>query len=85
LIKYNDARISLEGHTDSEGDDASNLALSKSRAKSVAEYLVKKGIEANRVTSDGFGETRPIAPNDTAENKAKNRRVDMKLTNKKED
>jgi outer membrane protein OmpA-like peptidoglycan-associated protein len=83
LKKYPDTRIILEGHTDSEGDDAANMKLSKDRAKAVAEYLIDKLIEANRVSSDGFGETKPIADNKTAEGRQKNRRVDMRLTNKK--
>jgi len=84
LKKYPDTRINLEGHTDNEGDDAANLTLSKNRAKAVAEYLVDKGIPLSRVSSDGFGESRPIVANDTPANKAKNRRVDMRLTNKKD-
>lgn len=84
LKKYPDTRIILEGHTDSEGDDAANMKLSKDRAKAVAEYLIDKFIDANRVSSDGFGETKPIADNKTAEGRQKNRRVDMRLTNKKD-
>jgi outer membrane protein OmpA-like peptidoglycan-associated protein len=84
LKKYDDTRIILEGHTDSEGDDAANMKLSKDRAKAVADYLVEKGIDKGRVFSDGFGETKPIADNKTPEGRQKNRRVDMRLTNKKE-
>ncbi len=84
LKKYPDTRIVLEGHTDSEGDDAANLTLSKNRAKAVADYLKDKGIDATRVSSDGFGETKPIADNKTPDGRQKNRRVDMRLTNKKD-
>ncbi len=52
-------KIQLQGHTDSQGDDAHNLDLSKRRAKSVFEYMVKQGVEANRMTHEGYGETQP--------------------------
>jgi outer membrane protein OmpA-like peptidoglycan-associated protein len=84
LKKYTDSRITLEGHTDSEGADEDNMILSKNRAKAVGDYLIKKGIDESRITNDGFGETRPIDTNDTPAGKQKNRRVDMRLTNKKE-
>jgi outer membrane protein OmpA-like peptidoglycan-associated protein len=83
LKEYPDATISLAGHTDSDGDDASNMQLSKDRAKAVADYLINKGIEESRISATGFGETKPIAPNTTADGRAKNRRVEMKLSNKK--
>lgn len=71
--------ISIEGHTDSVGSDAYNLRLSKARAKSVRDYLVSSGVAANRLTSEGYGEGRPVATNDTAEGRAMNRRVEMKV------
>lgn len=71
--------ISIEGHTDSVGSDAYNLRLSKARAKSVRDYLVNSGVAASRLTSEGYGETRPVASNDTAEGRAMNRRVEMKV------
>lgn len=83
LKEYPDANIDLAGHTDSEGDDEANLQLSKDRAAAVRQYLIDKGIAADRVTSTGYGETKPIATNDTADGKSKNRRVEMKLSNKK--
>ena len=69
--------VRVEGHTDSRGTDAYNLVLSEKRAKAVVAYLVGKGVGAERLTAVGMGEAAPVAPNDTAENMAKNRRVDL--------
>jgi outer membrane protein OmpA-like peptidoglycan-associated protein len=71
-------KIMIVGHTDSDGDDAMNLDLSKRRAASVKNYLVKEfGISADRITTDGKGESVPLMPNSSTENKAKNRRVEF--------
>ena len=71
-------KVKITGHTDSDGDDAKNLELSKRRAESVKNELVKNfGIDASRLSTDGAGETKPIAANDTPANKAKNRRVEF--------
>lgn len=70
-------KLSIEGHTDNVGKDDYNQKLSESRANSVKEYFLKKGISESRLTSQGFGETRPIADNKTAAGRAKNRRVVM--------
>ncbi|MBP1664786.1 MAG: Outer rane porin [Bacteroidetes bacterium] len=71
-------KVKITGHTDSDGDDAKNLELSKRRAESVKNELnAKFGIDASRLTTEGAGETKPVAPNDTPENKAKNRRVEF--------
>ena len=71
-------RIKIIGHTDSDGDDAKNLDLSRRRALSVKNTLVNQfGIDANRIQTDGKGETEPLAPNITSESKAKNRRVEF--------
>lgn len=67
--------LRIEGHTDSDGDDNLNMALSKARSASVAKWLVDNGVKCNRLYPVGFGETRPLAANDTPENKALNRRV----------
>ena len=67
------------GHTDSDGSDAYNQKLSISRAESVKKYLVSKGVEANRVYSEGKGEKQPVADNKTKEGKAKNRRVEIEV------
>ena len=73
-----DVKIKVVGHTDSDGDDALNLDLSKRRAAAVRGFLVKEfGIAADRVQTDGMGEQQPVATNDKPENKAKNRRVEF--------
>lgn len=77
-------QVSIEGHTDSEGADAYNMKLSEGRAKAVMDYLVAHGIEASRLTSKGFGETKPIASNDTDEGKEQNRRVEFLITQQDE-
>lgn len=71
--------IELSGHTDSDGNDDHNMVLSDNRAKAVVEYLIKKGIKANRLTAKGYGETKPIEPNDTPEHKQANRRTEVKV------
>jgi outer membrane protein OmpA-like peptidoglycan-associated protein len=71
-------KLEIEGHTDSTGTDAYNQTLSQSRAESVRNFLVEQGIPVERIpTTQGFGRTRPIAPNDTRANREKNRRVDI--------
>lgn len=71
-------KVKIVGHTDSDGDDAKNLELSQRRAESVKNELVKNfGIDASRMETEGAGETKPVAPNDTPANKAQNRRVEF--------
>jgi len=70
-------RIEIRGHTDSVDDDATNQKLSDGRAASVVAYLVKAGITAGRLQSKGFGESQPIAANDTEKNRLQNRRVEF--------
>ncbi len=82
LKEYPDANITLAGHTDSEGEEADNLQLSIDRAAAVKTYLIEKGISEERISSTGFGESKPIDNNGTAEGRARNRRVEMKLSNK---
>ncbi|MBI2346107.1 MAG: OmpA family protein [Deltaproteobacteria bacterium] len=72
-------KVQIEGHTDSRADDAYNQRLSESRAKAVADYLVAKGIEAKRLIWIGYGETRPIATNETVEGRAMNRRTVLRI------
>lgn len=71
------AEIEIAGHTDADGDDAFNQALSEKRAQAVADYLVKAGLPANRFTAMGYGSSQPVASNDTDEGKAQNRRIDF--------
>lgn len=72
--------VRVEGHTDSRGTAEYNKSLSDRRAASVVEYLVSKGISRDRLSAVGYGESAPVAPNDTAENMYKNRRVDLVVT-----
>jgi len=72
-------KLSIEGHTDNAGDDAKNQKLSEDRAAAVKAYFISKGISEDRITSEGFGETRPIAANTTAAGRLKNRRVEIKV------
>ena len=74
-----DKKVNLSGHTDNVGTDAYNMKLSDRRWMSVQDYVVKKGVDAGRVSGQGFGESKPIADNKTAEGRAKNRRVEIKV------
>ncbi len=71
------AEIELAGHTDNQGDFDENLRLSKQRVDVVKEYLVKNGVAANRISTRGFGPTRPIASNNSEATRKLNRRVEM--------
>ncbi|WP_321344188.1 OmpA family protein [uncultured Draconibacterium sp.] len=77
MQKQPDLKFSVEGHTDSDGDDAKNQTLSEQRAKTVMAQLISMGIAADRLTSKGFGESVPVDNNTTAEGKANNRRVEF--------
>lgn len=79
LLKNNPqiARVAVEGHTDWIGSDAYNQRLSQSRARSVVDYLTSHGIDASRLQAVGYGESRPIADNNTTEGRAKNRRTEF--------
>lgn len=70
--------VVIGGHTDADGDEALNQSLSQDRADAVLTYLTSQGVPADTLTATGFGETQPIAPNDTPENKAKNRRIEFR-------
>jgi OOP family OmpA-OmpF porin len=72
-------RVSVEGHTDSSGSDAYNQSLSERRASSVRDYLAGKGVENGRLSTAGYGESQPVADNATAEGRALNRRVELKV------
>lgn len=73
--------IEIAGHTDSDGSDATNQALSERRAGSVSAYLAAKGISQGRMRVVGYGESRPLRPNDSAANKARNRRIEFVVLN----
>ncbi|HRZ42101.1 MAG TPA: OmpA family protein [Bacteroidales bacterium] len=72
-------KIEIGGHTDDVGDDASNLKLSQQRADAVKNYLAGKGIARDRVVAVGYGETQPVASNDTPEGRQQNRRTEVKI------
>lgn len=80
LTKNPSLKIELGGHTDSDGDDKSNQILSENRAKAVVTWLIQNGIDKTRLTFKGYGETTPLVANDSPENKAKNRRTEVKIT-----
>jgi len=80
LIKKATCKLEISGHTDNIGDANFNLVLSKKRAEALKNYLIFKGVDANRLTTFYFGETQPLIDNTTLEGRKKNRRVEMKIT-----
>lgn len=72
-------KIEIAGHTDDQGEAATNLNLSKKRAQAVVDYLAKAGIDAGRIQAAGYGEARPLAPNTTEENRRLNRRIEWRV------
>jgi outer membrane protein OmpA-like peptidoglycan-associated protein len=80
LAQYPKTYIDVLGHTDSDGADAYNQTLSERRARSVADYLIGRGVQSARIGTRGYGETQPIASNATEEGKAANRRVEIKIS-----
>jgi outer membrane protein OmpA-like peptidoglycan-associated protein len=70
-------RFLIEGHTDSTGDAEDNLELSRERAATVKDYLVSLGVHEERLTSAGLGESNPVAPNDSAEGRLRNQRIEI--------
>jgi outer membrane protein OmpA-like peptidoglycan-associated protein len=79
LKKKTTWKLEISGHTDNVGDDNANLVLSKKRAEALKAYLISQGVEEARLITKYFGETKPIATNDTPEGRQKNRRVEMKI------
>jgi len=69
--------IEIEGHTDAEGADERNQPLSERRAQSVVDFLIKAGVPTERMKAVGYGSSRPVAPNDTSANRARNRRIEF--------
>jgi outer membrane protein OmpA-like peptidoglycan-associated protein/tetratricopeptide (TPR) repeat protein len=82
LNEYPTMKIELSGHTDNRGTDIFNIKLSQARAKACVNYLLSKGIKTDRLTSKGFGESKPIDTNETEEGMANNRRTEFKITHK---
>ena len=79
LNENNNLKVEISGHTDNIGKKEDNLSLSLNRAKSVVAFLVSKGIHENRLTAKGYGDTKPIATNDTEEGKSLNRRTEINV------
>jgi len=79
LIDYPQSLIDVYGHTDSTGSAEFNQRLSEQRANTVMNYLISRGVPAARLRSQGFGETMPVASNDTTDGRARNRRVEIKI------
>ena len=73
------ARIEISGHTDDQGTESNNLALSQRRAEAVLQYLATRGVDVNRLVARGYGESRPLVRNRTAEHRARNRRIELKI------
>lgn len=79
MIKYPETKIEVQGHTDNVGNDASNLTLSQLRAQSVTSYLNSRGVDSARIKAVGYGESMPIASNETPSGREANRRVEIKI------
>ena len=77
MKKTPDLKVEIDGHTDSTGTAAYNLILSEKRAQAIKDFMVARGIDPKRLTTKGFGFTKPAASNDTKEGRAKNRRVEF--------
>jgi outer membrane protein OmpA-like peptidoglycan-associated protein len=83
MMCYPNMMVELDGHTDSTGDPQANKTLSQNRASVVKDQLVQGGIDGSRITTQGFGQERPIASNDTDDGRARNRRTELVVTNVK--
>lgn len=80
MVQYPDSLVDVYGHTDSTGSDQYNLDLSQRRADAVSRYLISRGVSSARLQAKGMGESYPVADNNTADGRAKNRRVEVKIT-----
>jgi len=74
-------RIEISGHTDNTGTETKNQSLSVNRAKSVADQLIRSGIDGSRIKASGYGSSRPVVPNDTEAGRQRNRRIEFKVLN----
>jgi outer membrane protein OmpA-like peptidoglycan-associated protein len=81
LQHWSSANIEVAGHTDNKGSDDYNMKLSEQRAEAVRNYLISKGVAAERLSAKGYGETKPVADNNTEEGRFKNRRVELQRLN----
>ncbi|GEO04728.1 cell envelope biogenesis protein OmpA [Adhaeribacter aerolatus] len=79
LVQNKGVKIEISGHTDNVGEQAANLTLSKKRAQSVVDYLSQHGISRDRIVAAGYGEGKPVAKNDSEENRQLNRRIELKI------
>lgn len=79
LLLKEEMTVEIAGHTDAVGDDASNLVLSQKRAESVVNYLIKKGVPSSQLVPKGYGESAPIADNETLEGRKENRRTEARI------
>jgi len=82
LKQYPTLKLAIEGHTDNVGKPEKNKTLSEARAASVKQYLLSKGIDAARLDSVGYGDTKPTQDNKTAKGRAANRRIEFKISTK---
>jgi outer membrane protein OmpA-like peptidoglycan-associated protein len=83
LIDHPSLIVKISGHTDNTGTESHNLTLSKNRAEVIAEYLIGNGVEVERVTFQGLGSSKPLAPNNTPAGRSKNRRVELLIHDKR--
>lgn len=79
IIKGSKLKVVISGHTDSVGSDEDNMVLSQQRAGNVKKYLVKLGCDELQLSTIGYGKSKPVAPNETEEGRAKNRRVELHI------
>jgi OOP family OmpA-OmpF porin len=79
LLQNPNVNIEVAGHTDSVGNDAYNMALSEKRANTVRDFLISRGVPADRLTARGYGETEPLADNSTEDGRSQNRRVGLRI------
>ncbi|TGE29959.1 hypothetical protein E5K02_04425 [Hymenobacter metallicola] len=79
MRQYQEVQVEVSGHTDDVGADADNITLSQNRARAVYNYLIEHGVKATRLRYKGYGETKPLAPNDSDAHRQQNRRIELKI------